>query len=169
MQAFCKVYGMEAVCLRYFNIFGPRQAADSPYSGVIAQFIYKMMAGEIPTINGDGSTSRDFTFVANAVNANLLACEAPKQYATGRVFNVGTGHSHTLNDLYAALAGILGFREKANYGSVRAGDVQHSLASIERGRRELGYQPQEDFLKGLEQIVAWYVAERDKQREPVSV
>ena len=168
IQAFCKVYGMEGVCLRYFNIFGPRQAADSPYSGVIAQFIYKMMAGETPTINGDGSTSRDFTFVANAVNANLLACEAPKQYATGRVFNVGTGHSHTLNDLYAALAEILDFREKPKYGSVRAGDVQHSLASIERGRRELNYQPQRDFRAGLEQTVAWYVSERDRLHEAVA-
>ncbi len=168
IQAFCKVYGMEGICLRYFNIFGPRQAADSPYSGVIAQFIYKMMAGETPTINGDGSTSRDFTFVANAVNANLLACEAPKQYATGRVFNVGTGHSHTLNDLYAALAEILDFREKPKYGSVRAGDVQHSLASIERGRRELNYRPQQDFRAGLEQTVAWYVSERDRLREAVA-
>ena len=169
MQAFSKVYGMEGVCLRYFNIFGPRQAADSPYSGVIAQFIYKMMAGETPTINGDGSTSRDFTFVANAVNANLLACEAPREYATGRVFNVGTGHSHTLNDLYAALAEILGFREKPKYGAVRAGDVQHSLASIERGRRELNYQPQRDFHAGLEQTVGWYVAERNRLREAVTV
>ncbi len=169
IQAFCKVYGMEAVCLRYFNIFGPRQAADSPYSGVIAQFVYKMMAGETPTINGDGSTSRDFTFVANAVNANLLACVAPKVVATGRVFNVGTGHSHTLNDLYAALADLLNFPEKAKYGPTRTGDVQHSLASIERGRKELGYQPMEDFRAGLEQTVAWYVAEHHKMREAVSV
>ena len=113
IQAFCKVYGMEGVCLRYFNIFGPRQAADSPYSGVIAQFIYKMMAGETPTINGDGSTSRDFTFVANAVNANLLACGAPKEFATGRVFNVGTGHSRTLNELYAGLGRHSGLSRKA--------------------------------------------------------
>ena len=159
IQAFCKVYGMEGICLRYFNIFGPRQAADSPYSGVIAQFIYKMMAGETPVIHGDGSTSRDFTFVGNAVQANLLACTAPSEYATGRVFNVGTGHSHTLNDLYAALASILGFREKAAYGPPRAGDVQHSLASIERSSRELGYKPMTDFHAGLEQTVAWYLSQ----------
>lgn len=162
IQAFCKVYGMEGVCLRYFNIFGPRQAADSPYSGVIAHFIYKMMAGETPTINGDGSTSRDFTFVANAVNANLLACIAPKEVATGRVFNVGTGHSHTLNDLYDALAEILSFSRKPNYGPTRAGDVQHSLASIERAGRELGYKPQADFRTGLEKTVAWYFQEKEK-------
>lgn len=169
IQAFAKVYGLEGVCLRYFNIFGPRQAADSPYSGVIAQFIYKMMAGETPTINGDGLTSRDFTFVANAVQANLLACTAPAECATGRVFNVGTGHSHTLNQLYATLAEILGFPNPPKYGPVRAGDVQHSLASIERGRRELGYNPQEDFRAGLEQTVAWYLAEKSKSELAVTI
>ena len=163
IQAFCKVYGMEGVCLRYFNIFGPRQAADSPYSGVIAHFIHKMMAGETPTINGDGSTSRDFTFVANAVNANLLACVATKEVAVGRVFNVGTGHSHTLNDLYAALGDILGFKGQPNYGPTRAGDVQHSLASVDRASRELGYEPQTDFRHGLEKTVAWYLQEKEKQ------
>jgi nucleoside-diphosphate-sugar epimerase len=151
---------MEGVCLRYFNIFGPRQAADSPYSGVIAQFIYKMMAGDRPTINGDGTTSRDFTFVDNAVNANLLACTAPKEAATGRVFNVGMGQSHTLNDLYASLARILGFRDGAKYGPARAGDVQHSLASIERSRRELGYEPRTSFEEALDQTVAWYLESR---------
>jgi nucleoside-diphosphate-sugar epimerase len=159
IQSFCKVYGMEGVCLRYFNIFGPRQAADSPYSGVIAQFIYKMMAGETPVINGDGSTSRDFTFVANAVQANLRACLAPKEYATGRVFNVGTGKSQTLNDLYSALARILDFKAGAQYGPSRVGDVQHSLANIERARKELGYEPKDDFIAGLEETVAWYLAE----------
>ncbi|SFS16819.1 UDP-glucose 4-epimerase [Granulicella pectinivorans] len=159
MQSFCKVYGMEAICLRYFNIYGPRQAADSPYSGVIAQFIYKMMAGDTPMINGDGLTSRDFTFVDNAVRANLLACDAPKQYATGRVFNVGTGCSHTLNDLYCALAELLEFKDNAKYGPARVGDVQHSLANIERGRIELGYRPKTDFRAGLEETVRWYLAE----------
>lgn len=160
IQSFCNVYDMEGVCLRYFNIFGPRQAADSPYSGVIAHFIHKMMAGEAPTINGDGSTSRDFTFVQNAVQANLLACTSPEETAKGRVFNVGTGHSHTLNQLYATLADILGFKEKPKYGPVRAGDVQHSLASIERASAELGYRPQADFHAGLEKTVAWYLQEQ---------
>ena len=167
LQAFAKVYGMEAICLRYFNIFGPRQAADSPYSGVIAQFVYKMMAGETPTINGDGSTSRDFTFVQNAVNANLLGFRAPASVATGRVFNVGTGHSHTLLDLYAALAEILGFQAQPKFGPSRSGDVQHSLAKIDRAREELGYRPMQDFRAGLEATVAWYLAERQKQGEIV--
>jgi nucleoside-diphosphate-sugar epimerase len=160
MQAFCRVYGMEAICLRYFNIFGPRQSADSPYSGVIAQFIYKMMAGQIPTINGDGLTSRDFTFIANAVQANLKACQAPKAFATGRVYNVGTGNSHTLNDLYTTIASILGFRGKPTYGPSRPGDVKHSLASIERASKELGYQPETNFRACLEDTVKWYLSEK---------
>jgi UDP-glucose 4-epimerase len=155
LQAFCHVYGMEGVCLRYFNIFGP-------YSGVIAQFISMMMAGKTPTIYGDGLTSRDFTFVDNAVRANLLACKAPKEVATGRVFNVGTGYSHTLNQLYATLAGILGFPAKAQYGPTRAGDVQHSLANIERASRDLGYVPEASFQAGLEKTVAWYREEYAK-------
>ncbi len=165
LQAFCRVYGMEGVCLRYFNIFGPRQAAGSPYSGVIAQFIHKMMAGETPVIHGDGSTSRDFTFVANAVNANLLAAKAPAAVATGRVFNVGTGQSHTLNELYATLSAILGFPHPAHYGPPRAGDVSHSLASIDRARAELGYAPETDFRAGLEKTVAWY-REQKARSEP---
>ena len=159
IQSFYKAYGLEGVCLRYFNIFGPRQAADSPYSGVIAQFIYKMLDGVTPTIFGDGSTSRDFTFIDNAVKANLLACQAPSQIATGRVFNVGTGQSHTLNDLYASLAAQLGFERKPQYGSPRAGDVRHSLASIERSGNELGYTPEVAFQEGIEKTVAWYLSQ----------
>lgn len=157
IQAFCRVYGMEGVCLRYFNIFGPRQAADSPYSGVIAQFIFKMLAGETPTINGDGSVSRDFTFVANAVQANLKACVAPSAVATGRVFNVGTGNSYTLNDLYTALAEILKFPHMPKFGAVRPGDIPHSLADITRARTELGYEPTVSFYDGLQKTAAWYV------------
>jgi nucleoside-diphosphate-sugar epimerase len=159
IQAFYRVYGLQGVCVRYFNIFGPRQAADSPYSGVIAQFIYKMMAGETPTIFGDGSTSRDFTFVDNAVNANLLACMAPDEVATGRVFNIGTGKSQTLNDVYAGIAKILGFSGKPNYGPPRQGDIHHSLASIDRARNELGYKPKDNFYEGLEKTVAWYTSQ----------
>lgn len=163
LQAFCQVYGMQAVCLRYFNIFGPRQAADSPYSGVIAQFIYKMLAGETPVINGDGLVSRDFTYVDNAVQANLLACTAPDHVATGRVFNVGTGETHTLNDLYTQTADILGFREKAIYGPLRAGDILHSQADIGHAKAELGYRPSVSFREGLERTVAWYVATAAEQ------
>ena len=153
---------MEGICLRYFNIFGPRQAADSPYSGVIAKFTTSMMAGETPTIFGDGLTSRDFTYIDNAVSANLLACEAPSSVATGRVFNIGTGESHTLNEVYSAVAGLLGFSGKPVYGSPRAGDIRHSLADIGRATKELGYQPVASLHNGLQKTVAWYLAEKEK-------
>jgi len=162
IQSFYRAYGLEGICLRYFNIFGPRQAADSPYSGVIAQFTYKMMAGVTPTIFGDGLTSRDFNYVDNAVSANLLACQAPSGVATGRVFNVGTGKSHTLNQVYAAIAEQLGFTAKPIYGPERAGDIKHSLADITRAATELGYQPKAHFHDGLRKTVAWYLAEREK-------
>jgi UDP-glucose 4-epimerase len=168
IQSFYRAYGLEGVCLRYFNIFGPRQAADSPYSGVIAQFTFKMMAGETPTIFGDGLTSRDFNFVDNAVSANLLACTAPSEVATGRVFNIGTGRSHTLNEVYAAIAGQLGFREQPIYGPPREGDIKHSLADITRASKELGYHPKAHFQEGLQKTVAWYLEEKEKtQPAPV--
>jgi nucleoside-diphosphate-sugar epimerase len=166
IQSFYRAYGLEGICLRYFNIFGPRQAADSPYSGVIAQFTFKMMAGATPTIFGDGLTSRDFNYVDNAVSANLLACLAPSAVATGRVFNIGTGNSHTLNDVYAAIADALGFTGKPNYGPERAGDIKHSLADITRATKELGYLPKAQFHEGLRKTVAWYVAEREKAAVP---
>jgi UDP-glucose 4-epimerase len=162
IQSFYRAYGLEGVCLRYFNIFGPRQAADSPYSGVIAQFIYKMMAGITPTIFGDGLTSRDFNYVDNAVSANLLACTAPSAVATGRVFNIGTGKSHTLNEVYAAIAEHLGFTGKPIYGPPREGDIQHSLADISRATNELGYEPKALFHEGLGKTVALYLEEKLK-------
>jgi nucleoside-diphosphate-sugar epimerase len=162
IQSFYRAYGLEGVCLRYFNIFGPRQAADSPYSGVIAQFTYKMMAGETPTIFGDGLTSRDFNYVDNAVSANLLACTAPSEVATGRVFNIGTGKSHTLNEVYATIAEHLDFTSQPVYGPPREGDIQHSLADISRATRELGYSPKAHFHDGLKKTVAWYLEEKQK-------
>jgi nucleoside-diphosphate-sugar epimerase len=162
IQSFYRAYGLEGVCLRYFNIFGPRQAADSPYSGVIAQFTFKMMEGITPTIFGDGLTSRDFNYVDNAVSANLLACLAPSEVATGRVFNIGTGRSHTLNEVYDTIAGQLGFTAKPNYGAPREGDIKHSLADITRATKELGYQPKAHFHEGLQKTVAWYISEKEK-------
>jgi UDP-glucose 4-epimerase len=162
IQSFHRSYGLEGVCLRYFNIFGPRQAADSPYSGVIAQFTYKMLARQTPTIFGDGLTSRDFTYVDNAVSANLLACKAPSAVATGRVFNVGTGNSVTLNEVYATLAEHLGFKGKPIYAPDRVGDIKHSLADISRASSELGYQPKVQFREGLRRTVEWYLAENEK-------
>ena len=168
IQSFYRAYGLEGVCLRYFNIFGPRQAADSPYSGVIAQFTYKMMAGQTPTIFGDGLTSRDFNFIDNAVSANLLACVSPSEIATGRVFNVGTGKSHTLNEVYEVIADQIGFSGKPNYGPPREGDIRHSLADISRATQELGYRPKTQFHDGLRKTVAWYLEEKAK-KETVGV
>jgi nucleoside-diphosphate-sugar epimerase len=166
LQSFHRAYGLEAICLRYFNIFGPRQAADSPYSGVIAQFTHKMMAGQTPTIFGDGLTSRDFNYVDNAVSANLLACQAPPAVATGRVFNIGTGRSHTLNQVYDAIATQLGFTQPPIYGPPREGDIKHSLADIARATSELNYQPRAHFHEGLRKTVAWYLAEKQKTDSP---
>src|SRR6266702_6977436 len=166
IQSFYRAYGLEGVCLRYFNIFGPRQAADSPYSGVIAQFAYKMMPGVTPTIFRDGLTSRYFNYVDNAVSANLLACVAPSNVATGRVFNIGTGKSHTLNEVYDAIAGQIGFTAKPLYGPPREGDIKHSLANIDRATKELGYQPKAHFHEGLRKTVEWYLAENEKKASP---
>jgi len=167
IQAFYRAYGLEGICLRYFNIFGPRQAADSPYSGVIAQFAYRMLSGETPTIYGDGLTSRDFNYVDNAVSANLLACNAPSAVATGRVFNVGTGRAHTLNEVYATIAEHLGFKAAPKYGPERVGDIKHSLANIDRARKQLGYEPKVHFHEGLKKTVEWYVSENEKKAAAV--
>jgi UDP-glucose 4-epimerase len=166
IQAFYRSYGLQGICLRYFNIFGPRQAADSPYSGVIAKFTTSMMSGETPTIFGDGSTSRDFTYIDSAVSANLLACQAPSSVATGRVFNIGTAESHTINEVYAIIAELLHFHGKPVYGFPRAGDIRHSLADISRAAADLGYQPKISFRDGLQKTVAWYMAERDRNEAP---
>jgi UDP-glucose 4-epimerase len=146
-HAFSSAYGLETVCLRFFNIFGPRQRADSPYSGVIAIFIAAMTSGRTPTIYGDGLQSRDFVYVADAVQALTKAAEVPG--VSGRVFNVGTGKSVTVLDLVAALNRILGTQIVPAHGPPRAGDVRHSRADISSIRRELGYEPSVSFEEGL--------------------
>jgi nucleoside-diphosphate-sugar epimerase len=156
LQSYFRVYGMETVCLRYFNIFGPRQAADSPYSGVVAKWITTLIEDGTPRINGDGEQGRDFTYVANAVNANLLAAEAPKDAIAGRVFNIACGERHTLNETYAMIARLLKSKTKPEYGPARAGDVKDSLASIEAARSAFGYSVTIDFEEGLRRTVEWY-------------
>jgi len=156
MQAYHRVYGLETVCLRYFNIFGARQVPDSPYSGVMARFILLMMRGETPTIFGDGEQGRDFTHISNVVEANLLAITAPAEKVAGRVFNVACGERHTLNETYRFLATILDFPHPPVYGPVREGDVRDSLADISAAREALGYEPRTDFEEGLRRTVAWY-------------
>lgn len=156
MKSYWQVYGLETVCLRYFNIFGPRQVPNSEYSGVMAKFILQLLQGEQPTIYGDGEQGRDFTYVANAVQANLLASEAPAAQVAGRVFNVACGERHTLNETYRVIAGLLQSPLEPVYGPVRCGDVKDSLASIEAARQALGYTPQVSFEEGLQRTVAWY-------------
>lgn len=155
-QSYWQVFGIETICLRYFNIFGPRQVPDSPYSGVMARFILEMMEGKTPTIHGDGEQGRDFTYVDNAVSANLLAAEAAAERCAGRVFNIACGERHTLNETYAILAELLGFREPPLHGPARAGDVRDSLADIGAASESLGYAPVVGFYEGLRRTVSWY-------------
>jgi nucleoside-diphosphate-sugar epimerase len=151
---FHRIYGLPAVCLRYFNVFGPRQDPHSPYSAVISRFVEAALTGKKPVVNGDGKQSRDFTYVENVVDANLRACEA--HGVAGMVFNVGTGERHSLNDLLRSLSEILVRPLDAVYGSVRVGDVRHSQADIGSARQRLGYDPKVGFQEGLERTVKWY-------------
>jgi UDP-glucose 4-epimerase len=156
MISFYRCYGLETVCLRYFNIFGPRQDPSSPYSGVLAKFITQMLRGEQPTIFGDGEQSRDFTYIDNAVTANLLACEAPAEKAAGQVFNVATARRVTLNETFALLQPLTGYSGKPIYGPERGGDIKHSFADISKAEAGLGYKPKVDFEDGLRRTVDWY-------------
>lgn len=154
---FQRVYAMEVVGLRYFNIFGPRQDPFSQYAAVIPIFVKAIMDGKAPTINGDGETSRDFTFVDNAVQANIKGCFAPTE-ATGRAYNIACGGRFTLNELFDKLSSLLGSGLKPVYGPERAGDVKHSNANISEASKLLGFEPEIDFYEGLEKSIGWYKA-----------
>ena len=156
MQSFARVYGLETVTIRYFNVFGPWQDPTSQYSGILAIFTKKMLAGETPTIYGDGEQSRDFTFIQNVVHGNLLASEAPAERVSGQVFNVATGKRVTLNQTVEILRRATGYTGEVRYAAERSGDVKHSLADISRAREGLGYEPLVDFREGIERTVAWY-------------
>jgi UDP-N-acetylglucosamine/UDP-N-acetyl-alpha-D-glucosaminouronate 4-epimerase len=156
MISFYRCYGLETVCLRYFNIFGPRQDPSSPYSGVLAKFITQMLRGEQPTMHGDGEQSRDFTYIDNAVAANLLACKALPEKAAGQVFNVATARRVTLNETFHALQELTSFTGQPKYGPERSGDIKHSLADISKAEAGLGYKPKVDFEEGLRRTVEWY-------------
>ncbi len=156
MTSFYRVYGLETVSLRYFNVFGPNQDPTSMYSGVLAIFITRMLAGEQPTIHGDGEQSRDFTFIENVVNGNLLACHAPADAVAGKAFNTACNRRVTLNETYSLLQTLTGYRGAAKHGSERAGDIKHSLADITRAEKFLGYKPTVGFEEGLKRTVAWY-------------
>lgn len=153
-RVFWQLYGFETVCLRYFNVFGPRQDPTSQYSAVIPKFITALFNGRELTIHGDGRQSRDFTFIANVVQANLLACAAAE--APGGVFNVARGERYTLLKLVAALSEITGQKAQVNHTPPRPGDVPHSQADISLARTALGYDPAVDLRAGLEQTVDWF-------------
>jgi UDP-glucose 4-epimerase len=153
-QAFSASYGLETVRCRFFNIFGPKQRDDSPYSGVIALFIGAMARGRTPAVHGDGLQSRDFTYVANAVQALMKAAETPG--VSGKVYNVGTGASITIMDLVAALNRLLGSKLVPQHGPPRAGDVRYSRADISRARHDLGYDPDVSFEEGLKRTLDWH-------------
>jgi nucleoside-diphosphate-sugar epimerase len=157
-QVFTRVYSLETVSLRYFNVFGPRQDPSSPYSGVISKFITTLLEGGAPVVYGDGEQSRDFTYVSNVVDANLRAAESGE--AIGQVINVGIGERVTINQLLAELQKIIGSNLPARYEETRPGDVRHSLAAISRAMDLIGYRPLVGLSEGLRRTVEWY---RDNQ------
>jgi len=157
-EYYCRVYGelhgLPTVSLRYFNVFGPRQDPGSQYSAVIPLFVKALLEGQSPHIYGDGEQSRDFTYVSNVVDANLLACEADVTGA--RVYNIACGGRYTLNQLFAALRERIGSSVSPVYGATRPGDVKHSMAGIDRIQRELGYKVGVSFEEGIDRTVQWY-------------
>jgi nucleoside-diphosphate-sugar epimerase len=153
-QVFTRVYGLETVSLRYFNVFGPRQDPSSPYSGVISKFVTTLLNGDRPMIFGDGEQSRDFTYVANVVDANIRAAESAD--AVGEVINLGVNQRTTLNQLLSELQKIIGTNIAPQYEPPRAGDIRHSLADISRAEKLLGFKPLIGLEEGLKATVDWY-------------
>ena len=151
--SFYHSYALPVTCLRYFNVFGPRQDPDSPYSGVIAVFASRAVSGEPVTIFGDGRQTRDFIYVADVVRANLLACTSER--AAGRVCNIGTGRGRSLMDLRSDLSALRGAPMPVQYAAARAGDIYHSRSDPSRARRLLGFRPQTDFREGLADTLEW--------------
>ncbi|MCZ6676993.1 MAG: SDR family oxidoreductase [Candidatus Poribacteria bacterium] len=154
-RVFTQIYGLETVALRYFNVFGPRQDPTSQYSAVIPKFIHAYLHGDSPMIEGDGEQSRDFTYVTNAVEANLLACEA--QGVAGEVFNVGCGEQTSINQLAYIIGEMMEAEAKPVHGPPRPGDVRHSRADIRQAKRLLGYEPQVDLKTGLRETIDWFL------------
>ncbi len=154
-QLFYELYGLPTVCLRYFNIFGPRQDPNSQYAAVVPKFTMALLEEQPPIIFGDGEQSRDFTYIENAIQANLLAAKSSDQ-ASGKVFNVGCGTRITLNELFQSIARLTGTNIAPEHTETREGDVRHSLADIEQAKSLLGYNPEISIEEGLERTVAWY-------------
>jgi len=158
-QTFSRIMQLETVSLRYFNVFGPRQHPSSEYAAVIPKFIRQMLDGGQPTVFGDGLQTRDFTYIDNVISINLLACHAPADKVSGRVFNVATGKSYSLNELYRMLQDLTGFSKPPLYAPARTGDVHDSLADITPAQTAMGYKTLVDFKQGLQRTVDWYRTE----------
>lgn len=154
-RLFFELYGFETVSLRYFNVYGRRQDPFSAYAAVIPKFVSALLRGEPPEIYGDGEQTRDFTYIEDVVQANLKACEAPRE-ACGRVYNIAFGRRISLNELYREIASLLGTDIRPRYGPPRPGDVRHSLADVSRAREALGYEPAFDVRQGLAEAIGWY-------------
>jgi len=164
--AFSEVYGLETVRLRYFNVFGPRQTPDSPYAAVIPLFLKALTAGQSPLIHGDGEQSRDFTFVADVVQANLRAAEAPG--VAGQVYNVACGQRTSLLELVMILNSLLGTDVQPTHGPARPGDVKHSQADIARAKADLGYRPTTDMYTGLSRCLEWWEQRAKQPAKPAA-
>jgi nucleoside-diphosphate-sugar epimerase len=156
LRSFTRVYGLETVVLRYFNVFGPHQDPTSHYSGVLAIFCQRMLKGEPITIYGDGEQSRDFTYIDNVVYGNLLAAGAPAEKVSGQMMNLATSSRITLNQTFGILRELTGYGKEPVYAASRAGDIHDSLADIDLAKKLLGYEPQVDFREGLRRTVDWY-------------
>lgn len=154
-KQYTKHYGLDAVGLRYFNVFGQRQDPDGAYAAVIPKFIKQLLRGERPVINGDGLQSRDFTYVENVVEANLKACLAGKN-ASGQVCNIAYGESNTLLDVYHTITDALGMNTEPVFGPARPGDIRHSYADISSAKELLGYDPDWSFERGIKAAIEWY-------------
>ena len=154
-KLYYKLYGLETYGLRYFNVFGRRQDPHGAYAAVIPKFLKQLMDGEVPTINGDGKQSRDFTYIDNVIEANLKACLAPSE-AAGNAFNIAYGGREYLIDIYYDLCKALDLQVEPNFGSDRAGDIKHSNADISKARKLLGYDPEYDFEEGIKLAIEWY-------------
>ena len=156
-KQYTRHYGLGTVGLRYFNVFGRRQDPNGAYAAVIPKFIKQLLNGEVPTINGDGRQSRDFTYIENVIEANLKACLASEE-ACGQAYNIAYGGRDYLIDIYYGLTKALGLNVEPNFGPDRAGDIKHSNADISKARELLGYDPDWSFARGIEAAIAWYKA-----------
>ena len=154
-KQYTKHYGLPTVGLRYFNVFGRRQNPDGAYAAVIPKFIRQLLNDEVPTINGDGKQSRDFTYIENVIEANLKACLAPQE-AHGEAFNIAYGGREYLIDIYYSLTETLGKNIEPNFGPDSKGDIKHSNADISKAKRLFGYDPSYDFKTGLKEAIEWY-------------